>query len=232
MSKQKKQTSRSLVTQRLENVSKQVFKQYFNLITELIGSSPGIYALYDDNELYYVGKSIDLRKRVKQHLRDKHLASWTHFSLYLVRTEDHIHEIESLLIRISNPKGNSIKPKGKASSAMLKKLKEMVKAKQKEELDKMFGTKKAGKKVKKESASANRDLKGLVTNRTLLFKVYKGKEYKAMLNPGGTINLGKRKFTSPTAAAKTIVDRKSVNGWKFWFIKDDNGDWVKLADYK
>lgn len=77
---QKKRTARSLVTNRLENVSKDVFKTYYPLITELVGDSPGIYALYDGDELYYVGKSIELRKRVRHHLRDRHLASWTHFS--------------------------------------------------------------------------------------------------------------------------------------------------------
>jgi hypothetical protein len=101
--KSKQRQARPLVVNRLENVSKDVFKQYYPLITELVGDSPRIYALYDDNDLYYVGKSTELRKRVKQHLKDRHLASWTHFSLYLARREDHIHEIESLLVRIANP---------------------------------------------------------------------------------------------------------------------------------
>lgn len=83
----KSPTSRPLVLDRLENVSKDVFKKYYPLITELVGNSPGIYALYDGADLYYVGKSTELRKRVRHHLRDRHLASWTHFSLYLVRRE-------------------------------------------------------------------------------------------------------------------------------------------------
>ena len=81
-------TARSLVVNRLEGVSKDVFKRHFAHITELIGDSPGIYALYDGAELYYVGKSIELRKRVRQHLSDRHYALWTHFSLYRVRREE------------------------------------------------------------------------------------------------------------------------------------------------
>src|ERR1051325_4978333 len=100
----------SLVISRIEKVSKEAFRQYFTEVTELIGNSPGIYALYDGNDLYYVGKSTELRKRVKQHLRDRHLASWTHFSLYLVRRVEHISEIESLLVRIASPKGNRVIP--------------------------------------------------------------------------------------------------------------------------
>ena len=60
---------RDLLSNRLEKVSKDIFKKHYPLITELIGDSPGIYALYDGNDLYYVGKSTELRKRVRQHLR-------------------------------------------------------------------------------------------------------------------------------------------------------------------
>ena len=224
---------RSLLTHRLENVSKEVFKKYYSTITELVGSSPGIYALYDDTELYYVGKSTDLRKRVRHHLRDRHYASWTHFSLYLVRKSDHIDEIESLLVRIANPMGNRTIPKGKADGTMLKKLKSMVKQKQQEEFEEMF---ESGKSSRKQSARQivprQKNLKGLVSGRTPLYRTYKGKEYKAILTPSGIIEMGNRNFNTPTAAAKTVVDRRTVNGWTFWYIKDSDGEWVRLSNYK
>lgn len=218
----------NLVAYRLEGISKDIFKKYYDVITELIGSSPGIYALYDEGELYYVGKSTELRKRVKNHLRDRHLASWTHLSLYLVRKAERIHEIESLLIRITNPKGNRATPKGMASGKLLKKLREMIKAKQKQELNELFGGKKARQRQVKQR---DRNIEGLVSRRTKITKTYKGKEYTAYLYPSGTITTGKKKFTSPTAAAKSIVKRPTVNGWSFWFIRDSNGDWVKLKNY-
>ena len=105
--------SRSLVVNHLGMVSKDAFRKYFSAITELIGNSPGIYARYDGQVLSYVGKSTELRKRVKPHLRDLHLASWTHFGLYLVRKIRHIDEIGSLLVRIASPKGNRVAPQGK-----------------------------------------------------------------------------------------------------------------------
>jgi hypothetical protein len=233
MSKNKPtKNSRSLVIKRLENVSKIVFKKHYDLITDLVGSTHGIYALYDGNDLYYVGKSIDLRKRVKQHLRDKHLANWTHFSLYLVRNAEHIHEIESLLIRISNPKGNRIIPKGNSSGAMLKQLKAMVKEKQKEELEQMFGPSSRGTRKKISSDQSAKTLIGLVSKPKKLFKEYKGKEYTATLTRTGKIIFKNKFYSTPTAAALSVVDRKTVNGWKFWFIKDTNGDWVRLCDYR
>jgi len=225
-----KKGSRSLVIHRLENVSKLVFKKHYNLITELIGSSPGVYALYDDRDLYYVGKSTDLRKRVRHHLRDRHYASWTHFSLYLVRRAVHISEIEALIVRVANPKGNRAIPKGK-SSTIFKKLKAMVKQKQQLELEEMFGIRKPRPK-RRRSTLHSEVLKGLVTMRKRLYKTYKGKEYKAILTPGGTIILGKKRYKTPTAAAKAVVKRHTVNGWTFWFIKDSNGDWVRLCDFK
>jgi hypothetical protein len=223
----KKRTPRSLVTQRLERVSKDVFKKHFPLITELVGNSHGIYALYDENELYYVGKSIDLKKRVQQHLKDRHLASWTHFSLYLVRNSEHIHEIESLVIRIANPEGNRVVPKGKSRGELLKQLKTMVKKKQKEEFDEMFGVRRLSMRTKK--AAPNRSLEGLVSRRTLLYRAYKGREYKAYLSPKGTIRYSNKTYTSPSGAGKAVAKR-NVNGWTFWYVKNGEGDWVRLKE--
>lgn len=218
---------RSLVTKKLEMVSVDVFKQHNELIIKLVGDSPGVYALYDGAELYYVGKSIDLKKRVRQHLKDRHKASWTHFSLYLVRNAEHISEIESLLVRISNPKGNRVVPKGKSSGSMLKTLQDMVKAKHKDEYNSMFGVKsKTGKQRKQ--AKVNNSLVGLVSKNTEMFKSYKGKDYKAILMPAGQVKFKNKLYDSPTAAAKPIVDRISVNGWKFWYVKDSDGNWVLL----
>jgi excinuclease UvrABC nuclease subunit len=130
----------TLVVKKLEGVSKLIFRNYYKQITELIGNSHGIYALYDENELYYVGKSTDLKNRVKQHLKDRHLASWTHFSLYLVRKADHINEIESLIIRIANPKGNTKKYSADKGTSLLKQLQALVKQRQQLEFNTMFGT--------------------------------------------------------------------------------------------
>jgi hypothetical protein len=226
---------RSLLTHSLENISKLVFKEYYNLITNLIGSSPGIYALYDGSDLYYVGKSTDLRKRVKQHLRDRHFASWTHFSLYLVRRAEHISEIESLIVRITHPKGNVIKPKGKSSTSILAKLKALVKQKQQEEFVSMFGDNSRNRSHKQKAGKRHphpESLKGLVKWRTRIYKTYKGKEYMAYLTRGGKIIFRNKKYSSPTAAALAIVDRKTVNGWRFWDIRNPDGEWVKLCDYK
>jgi hypothetical protein len=223
---------RSLVINRLERVSKDLFRKYYELITELVSKSPGVYALYDDDELYYVGKSTDLKKRVRQHLKDRHLKSWTHFSFYLVRRVEHIHEIESLIVRIANPKGNRVIPKGKSRGPLLNQLKAMVVQRQRDELRELFGGKEKPRRADRKGNDGQRSLVGLVSQKTTIYRNYKGKKYTATLNPDGTILLGGKKYGSPTAAAKAVVDRSSVNGWRFWYIEDVNGDKVKLYKFK
>jgi hypothetical protein len=221
-----------IVIERLENISKSLFKNYYSLITELVGNRHGIYALYDEGELYYVGKSADLRKRVKQHLKGTHLGKWSHFSLFLIKNAEHVNEIESLLIRIANPKGNSIVPKGRKDTVMLKKLKEMVKQKQKDEFETMFGANGSKKSKRKFTFQFPSTLEGVVKKNTTLYKTYKGKDYKATLYANGTIKYKNKSYTTPTAVAKAITGWSAINGWTFWYVKDSNGDMVKLADLR
>lgn len=233
-SKSKQRQARPLVINRLESVSKDVFKQYYPLITELVGDSPGIYALYDDSDLYYVGKSTELRKRVKQHLKDRHLASWTHFSLYLARREDHIHEIESLLVRVANPKGNRVIPRGKSTGALVELLKKRIQERQRSELAGLFATKQAVGRVQRSAAViSSHSLAGLVDRSTKLYRTYRGHEYSATLSPKGYVNFNGRRYSSVTAAAKAVIKRKgAVSGRGFWYIQNSNGDWVKLVNFK
>lgn len=217
-----------LVTQSLEHISKDVFSKYASLITQLVEKSSGVYALYDEDELYYVGRATQLRRRVKQHLKDRHDASWTHFSIYLISKDEHIGEIESLLVRIANPKGNTVKPKGKDSRVMRKQLEKLIKQKHKEELAGLL-SKGIAKATDKDSRK--KSLKGLVSKRTRIYRTRKGKEHKAILTPAGTIIFKGKKYSSPTAAAKVATKWASVNGWRFWYIRNDKNEWVRLADY-
>jgi hypothetical protein len=228
----------SLVVERLEMVSKTLFKQYFDLITDLVGSCHGIYALYDGTDLYYVGKSTDLRKRVRAHLRDRHLANWTHFSLYLVRSANHLDDMESLLVRIANPKGNRVAPRGNGNAMLRRELSTRIKQRQKQELAELLGGKfspqRHGGRRKNpgiKAAERKRSIAGIVSKRTLLFRSFKGKDFKAYLYPTGTITLGGTKYSSPSAAAKAAAKRTAINGWQFWYIKDENGNWVRLSDF-
>lgn len=219
-----------LVKQSLEMISRDIFTKHSDLITSLIGKSSGVYALYDENELYYVGRATQLRKRVRQHLKDRHLASWTYFSIYLVKRVDHIGDMESLLIRIANPKGNNVKPKGRDSRNLSKQLIQLIKQKQAKELSTLLPQ--SAKRRKQKDKNDVNNLKNIVSRKTSIYRTHKGVEHKAVLTPGGLIIYKDKKYSSPTAAAKVIVKWGTVNGWRFWNIKDKSGNWVKLRDYQ
>jgi len=73
-------------------------------------SGRGIYALYKDDRLVYVGKTgKSIRKRLKDHLRDKLKGKWNKFSFYQVKKTQYIKDIETLILRIGKPKLNIVK---------------------------------------------------------------------------------------------------------------------------
>jgi hypothetical protein len=226
----KAKKSKGIFKESLESISKKLFSEHAEIILELIGDSSGIYALYDDNELYYVGRASNLKRRINQHLKDRHDSQWTHFSLFLIKRDDYIGDIESLLIRIAEPVGNRVRPKGRDSKQMVKKLKSLLDKKHRDNVRELIGGR------TRKNASSKRltatTLKGLVQKRTPIYKTYKGVEYKAFLTPAGTIIYKNRRYQSPTDAAKQIVDSRLVNGWRFWLIENSKGEWVRLGEYK
>ena len=74
----------------------------------------GIYALYNNYGLYYVGLSNrSLRSRLLRHSRYKNKGKWERYSWYQIPRIDHIKDVETILLRIVNPTGNLIKGKFK-----------------------------------------------------------------------------------------------------------------------
>lgn len=77
----------------------------------------GIYALYDNFGLYYVGlTNRSLRGRIRRHTTDKHRKKWNRFSWYQIPNLKYTKDMETALLRIVNPKGNKIKGKIKKKS--------------------------------------------------------------------------------------------------------------------
>ena len=95
-----------LVCQHLENVSREALEKYQDIIKRYVKGRHGIYALFRRNRLYYVGLATNLRNRLKIHLKDRHAHTWDRFSVYLTIKDEHLHELEALVLRIASPKGN------------------------------------------------------------------------------------------------------------------------------
>lgn len=239
---------RGLFERKLEKISKEIFEKYPSALSDLIGTSHGVYALYDEDKLYYVGKASDLKRRIKQHLKDRHFAQWTHFSLFLTSKSAHIVDIESVLIAMANPRGNKAKPKGTADAKLRKELEALVKKRQEEERKMLFGSKKLSSKSKVNSKSKRQKSKikhpslanMFSSARPLLIK-HKGKEYRASLLTSGKIRYGGVLYDAPSSAAGAVFAgirdanewmSKCINGWRYWYVKKENGNWVKLSELR
>ena len=70
----------------------------------------GIYALYNEYGLYYVGlTNRSLFSRLSRHTRDRHAGKWERFSWYHIPKIEPVKDIESILLNIINPSGNKTK---------------------------------------------------------------------------------------------------------------------------
>ena len=228
----KKNKKTMILTHKLEGISKKVFDKHKKIIIEYIGKKSGVYALYDEKELYYVGRASDLAKRVHRHLKDRHSSLWTHFSVYFTKEEKYVNDLEAIIISIAWPKGNKVRPKLGKELKIKKLIKKAIEASYKNELKELgFGRKKRDNSTKKKSRP---NLKGYFEKRRTLMKIYKGKEYKATLLKSGQIKYNNKKYDSPSAAAMEIVKKHSrksaVSGWKFWFVQDLENNWIRLMD--
>ncbi len=219
---------RPIVSGYLEKVSSSIFDKHSKIIAEMIKGQQGLYALYRRDKLYYVGLASDLKRRVNQHVKDRHARKWTHFSLYIIRHSDHIKELESLLLRIAYPTGNKVRGKLRRSANMLPSLKRKTKAAAIAEWRSNFevasgGEKAAGvtkpQKVSWQTRKGDRPCKGLFPENVRLYGPYKGEVHKAILRPSGLIRFDGETYNSPSAAGAAAKGGKATNGWAFWKIK-------------
>jgi len=225
-----------LVLKHLESINSTIFDKFQKQISQFIDGQYGVYALYKNRKLYYVGKASNLKRRIGQHLKDKHAQKWNKFSLYILQSEEHIPEIEALIIRIADPKGNISKGKLAGSKNLQKTIKASIEKEQKLLVENLFsisgGARKAGSKITvktpKKTNNSKKPLKGLFNSRKPIYANYKNKTYRADIWQSGVVKFDGKEYSSLTAAAKEIVDSPTINGWVFWKYKNANGKLVSL----
>ena len=240
MNKKVRRSSRPIVVGHLEKISSLIFDRYQEQITELTKGGQGVYALYRRNKLYYIGLASDLKQRVRWHLRDRHKGKWDRFSLYMIRRTDHIREVESLVVRIAEPAGNTQRGKLRRSRNLLPELQRQVKKQQEKEREKLFGRRKIklkAKKIKKRrkrpiGRKIERPLKGKFKRGKVIYAKYKDKEYKAWVYGSGGIRFQGKIYETPSGAAKAVLDRGAADGWYFWKYKNISGELVYLSELR
>lgn len=234
MAKRKKR--QALVSQYLEHVSRNALQEYQDVIREFVRRRHGIYALYRNDKLYYVGLASNLRTRLKAHLKNRHGESWDRFSVYLTIDDGHIRELESLALRIVKPAGNRQIGKFAQAENLRPKLARVIRSNERERLRDLLGMTSrlkglAGKKSVDPSIGAA-VLSGYINGAMRLRGLHKGKVLKARVWRNGSIRFAGKFYNSPSLAAAAAVRRKTCNGWKFWKYERAPGDWVKLAELR
>jgi len=236
----------NLVSQYLENISRKALEKYQDVVKKYVRGRHGVYALYRKNKLYYVGLASNLRNRLRHHLRDRHSEAWDSFSVYLTIGGQHLHELEALLLRIIDRKGNKQKGKFGKADDLRKQLWYDFKKKMNLERDEIFGrfiNHDYGEKNQEKCREGGRrpTLAKYIKYRIHIRFKYKGKLYLAHIRKDGSIAFARdsadakrlqgKVFTSPSLAA-VAVTKKPMNGWCSWKYERAPGDWVFLDELR
>ena len=80
-------------------------------VKKIMKGYAGIYALYKDEKLYYVGLTSNLHGRIKWHLQDRHAGKWNKFIIFRIKKVNYLKDIETLILHIVKTKGNRAKGK-------------------------------------------------------------------------------------------------------------------------
>jgi len=219
-----------LVCQHLEHINVRALEQYQQIIRAYVRRREGVYALYRKRRLYYVGLASDLNWRLGAHLKDRLKQKWDSFSVYLTVNDQHLKELESLMLRVilPKPKGNKQSGRFAISENLLRRFKRDIREFHKKELGELIGL--VPKQTKLERDRADSLLAQYVrrTGKSIRLRaVYKGKTYRALVQKDGTVRYRNRKYISPSAAAKAVIQR-GCNGWVFWSYQRAPGQWVRL----
>lgn len=188
----------------------------------------------------------NLRSRLRHHLRDRHADAWDSFSIYLTIGGQHLHELETLLLRIIDRKGNKQRGRFGKAEDLKRKFRRELKQAQSEELEQLFcyeiGKTKLGKGLKLDKPEGKKFILAPFVNRRFHIRFrYKNKLYIAHVRHDGSITFAKESaeadrlqgkvFLSPSRAAKAVTKRE-MNGWAVWTYERAPGDWVSLDELR
>jgi predicted GIY-YIG superfamily endonuclease len=242
-----KRRVRKLVTQHLENISRKALEDYQRNIQDYIKGKQGVYALYRGDRLKYVGLATDLRNRLKTHLKDRHALNWDKFSVYLTADDEHLRELEALVLRIATPKENRVKGKLARSENLRRRFQKDIALRQRQERNEIMGVaeeiSEPGKVQGRKRQAKRRSLAGRAGRKAELplalvgkwFRMradYKGKRYIAKVRANGRINYNGKLYSSPSMAGLAITRKQKLNGWKFWKYRNERGKWVWMDELR
>src|SRR5438093_1520312 len=173
-----------LVTQYLESISSEGFEKHADIIRKFVRGRNGVYALYRKGKLYYSGLASDLRGRLRWHLRDRHAHKWDTFSVYLTIGDQHLRELESLILRVAQPPGNRQLGKFSGAQNLNRAFGGEIARKQRVERDRILGRESLTEEIKQ----------GITKSRRIRGR-FKGKFIKARLRPDNRVRMKGKLYT-------------------------------------
>lgn len=217
----------ALVHQHLENVSRDLLERHPDVVRQFIGRNAGIYALYRKSKLYYVGLATTLRGRLRAHVKNRHGNSWDRFSIYLTIRDQHLREIEALLLRIANPPGAKQRGKLAQSRDMRRRIARAIREKQHSEVSSLFGRKLSPVKASNRITGVDTELRRLLPQGGRIRGTLRKKIFRARVRRNGSIRFNGKSYKSLSVAASTAIKRPT-NGWWFWQVERGRNNWVRL----
>ena len=223
-----------LVSQHLENISREALEKYHNIIRRYVRRRQGVYALYRRSKLYYVGLASNLRSRLSHHLRDRHGDSWDRFNVYLTIGDSHLKELESLILRIVKPPANKQMGKFISSQDIRRMFAKDVRVRQRDELTSLLGRGLVDEEEEPKLGPGEKQpiLAKYISGPIKLRAKFKGKLIKATARKDGLIRYGGKTYTSASLAAAKACKRATCNGWTFWKYERAPGDWISLNELR
>ena len=195
---------------------------------EFVGRNAGVYALYRKDRLYYVEFASALRHKLTAHGKNRHGNMWDKFSIYLTIKDQHLREIEALLLRITKPPGAKQSGKLAQSKDMKRQIMKAIHDKHTKEASSLFGKVIIQKNEVRSKRRGDSELIRFLPTGARLKATNKGKTFRARARRDGRVRYNGQTYRSLSLAAKAIMKRP-VNGWWFWQIERGKGNWVRLT---
>ena len=217
-----------ILEEHLERISYGAMEHYSDVLRDMIKGRSGVYALYDGDELYYLGLASNMMGRLKNHVRDRHKGLWDRFSVYLTARPEqaHIRELEALLLRIIRPQGNRVVGRLRSAKNLYPMLQRAMTRRDEERRAEMLGGRAARSLEKRRTKSASKK-SATGPGPVFLRATYKGEKYSAMLRKDRQVRHAGTLYPSLRAAAKAIVGDRGINGSRFWHAKH-KGEWIPV----
>lgn len=217
----------ALVFTHLERVSKDLLLRHPDVVRDWIGHNSGVYALYRKGRLSYVGLASALLDRLLTHLKNK---KWDQFSIYLTIRDQHLREIEAILLRITRPPDAKNAGKLVQSKDMRRHMQAAIRRKNHVETSSLFGSLSPPAR-RLRSRRGESDLIRLLPNGGRLQATNKDTTFRARALKNGKIRFNGKVYSSLSLAAKAAIGR-TINGWWFWQIERGRRNWVRLTRVK